>query len=244
MNDTYKIKLANIIIEIEKPNTYLKDRCEAYFVSNVEADIRVVKPSTEEIDEERRIANKQRELDKFTPLDFDKEYLEYINIYRKIAEELPKYGVMLMHAAAIAVDNRAYIFLAKSGTGKTTHIINWSKAIPGTIVINGDKPLIDTNNMTVCGTPWSGKENLNTNTSVSLAGICILERGKNNEISKISSWDAVKSINNQTYWPEEIESRRKTLEMLDKLGKIPCYRLFCTPEIDSAQIAYEEMRKN
>lgn len=244
INDAYKIKLANVVIQIEEPNAYLKDKCAAYFVNSETTDVYIEKPTADEIADEREIANKQRELDDQELITFENEYLEYINIYRKIVEKMPKYGVMLMHAAAIAVDNRAYLFLAKSGTGKTTHIMNWIKAVPGTIVINGDKPLIDTRNMTVCGTPWSGKENLNTNITVPLAGICILERGKTNEISQISSWDAVKSINDQTHWPADAEMRKKTLELLDKLGKTPCYKLRCTPEIDSAKKAYEKMHKN
>lgn len=243
MSNNIKIKLAKLIIEIESPNAYVIDRCKDYIVSAENTDIFVVKPTQNDIELERVAANKQRELDKLATISFENDYLEYIHIYREIADRAPEFGVILMHAAAVAVDNRAYIFLAKSGTGKTTHILNWLKAVPGTIVINGDKPLIDTNNMTVCGTPWSGKENLNTNISVPLAGICILERGETNEISQISSWDAVKSINNQTYWPNDSKERKNTLEMLDKLGKTPCYRLLCTPEIESAKIAYEEMRK-
>lgn len=245
MNDTvYKIKLANIIIEIEEPNAYLMDKCEAYFVDNGKPDIFIKKPTNKEISEEKERANRQRELDGLPTTELEQNYLEYINIYRKIADKMPEHGVMLMHAAAISVENKAYLFLAKSGTGKTTHIMNWLRLIPEAIVINGDKPLIDSNNMTVCGTPWAGKENYNTNISVPLAGICILERGEENEIFSISSWDALKCINNQTYWPLDSGARRKTLEIIDKLGKISCYRLFCTPDILSAKVAYEAMSRS
>lgn len=240
----FKIRLANLIVEIENPNAYLIDKCKNYIVSAENTDIFISKISKNEIAEEREVAIKQRELDHLSNIEFSDNYLEYINIYRKIADITPKFGIILMHAAAVSVENKAYMFLAKSGVGKTTHIMNWVKAIPGTAIINGDKPLVDTNNMTVCGTPWAGKENLNKNIQVPLAGICILERGQTNQVLKITSWDAVKSINDQTYWPIDSKMRRKTLQMLDKLKEIPCYRLICTPEIISAKIAYEAMSKN
>lgn len=242
-NNEYKIKLANLIVEIESPNNYLKDKCRDYFLYSEQTDIYIEKITAKEIQEEREIAARQRAKDNLPQIDFCDDYLEYINTYRKIVEKSPSFGVFLMHGAAVAVEDKAYMFLAKSGTGKTTHILNWVKAVPGTVIINGDKPLIDTRNMAVCGTPWSGKENYNTNITIPLAGICVLERGSTNNISRVSSWDAVRSINNQTYWPSDVEMRRKTLKMVDKLSEIPCYKLACTPEEESAKISYSAMRK-
>lgn len=242
-NSNCKIKLANLIIEIENPNAYLLDKCKDYLVGAENTDIFIKKATAAEIDRERTIAINQRRIDNLPEIDFDQGYLEYINVYRKIANEIPRFGVILMHAAAIAVDGKAYMFLAKSGTGKTTHIMNWVKSIPGTIVINGDKPLVDTRNMTVCGTPWSGKENLNTNISFPLSAICILERGVTNQISKIEAWDAIGAINDQTYWSSNAEMRRKTLQTLDKFKEISCFRLYCTQEIKSARVAYDAMSR-
>lgn len=45
--------------------------------------------------------------------------------YRKIAEKLVQYDVMLFHGSAVAVDGIGYLFTAKSGTGKSTHTRLW-----------------------------------------------------------------------------------------------------------------------
>ena len=46
--------------------------------------------------------------------------LENTAVYRKIAMKLPEYDAFVFHASAVAVGERAYLFTAKSGTGKTT----------------------------------------------------------------------------------------------------------------------------
>ena len=92
-------------------------------------------------------------------------YIESLEVYRKISDGMIDFGIILMHGAAVAVDGKAYIFLARSGVGKTTHIQNWMKVIPVTVVVNGDKPLIDAHAKLVYGTPWCGKESYNTNMS-------------------------------------------------------------------------------
>lgn len=48
-------------------------------------------------------------------------YLETTAVQRKLAEKLFDYDTLLFHGSTIAVDNQAYLFTAKSGTGKSTH---------------------------------------------------------------------------------------------------------------------------
>ena len=47
--------------------------------------------------------------------------LEITAIQRKIAEKLFEYDTVLVHGSVVAVDGAAYLFTAKSGTGKSTH---------------------------------------------------------------------------------------------------------------------------
>ena len=63
--------------------------------------------------------------------------------YRIICKKILSFDAMLMHCAAVSVDNEAYLFTAVSGTGKTTHINLWRKKFGDRFfVINGDKPII------------------------------------------------------------------------------------------------------
>lgn len=45
-----------------------------------------------------------------------------------------------IHASAVVSDGKAYLFLGKSGTGKSTHARLWLKNIPGSHLLNDDNP--------------------------------------------------------------------------------------------------------
>lgn len=160
-------------------------------------------------------------------------------LYRKIADYMLEFSTILLHGAAIAVGNKCYIFTAPSGTGKTTHINNWLKSIPGTIVVNGDKPLINVETGLVYGTPWCGKEGMNTNISVPLAGIIHLERGENNTIIPISFREMLPVLLQQTYIPTAAKERIQTYQLLGKMNYVPCYSLKCNMDVESAAVAYQ-----
>lgn len=116
-------------------------------------------------------------------------YLETLAVYRKIAEWMPMYNTLLFHGSVIAVDGKAYLFTAKSGTGKSTHTRLWREYFgERAVMINDDKPLlrITQEGVFAYGTPWDGKHRLSTNISAPLAGICILRRGNDNSIRMIT----------------------------------------------------------
>ena len=164
-------------------------------------------------------------------------------VFRKIAETMVNYGVLLLHGAAIAVNNRCYIFMAPSGTGKTTHIQNWLKVVPDAFVVNGDKPFIDVINKIAYGTPWCGKENLNTNIGVPLAGLVILERSSINIIKRIDYKEMLLDLLQQCYIPKDWDLALNTYRLIGCLKDVPCYRLSCNMREESAIMAYKELYK-
>lgn len=174
------------------------------------------------------------------PTLYPEDYLETLAVYRQITQKLLDYDILMLHGAANAVDGRCYLFLADSGTGKTTHIRNWLKMIPGTVVINGDKPLIDMHMLDVYGTPWAGKEKYNTNTHAPLAGLVLLERGQNNTITPVSFHEALPGLLAQCHIPDG--AAEKVYPLLGRLKPVPCYRLKCNMEPESALVAYDALR--
>ena len=75
--------------------------------------------------------------------EFSDGYLETLAVYRKLVLALLEDDFLLMHGSAIAVDGEAYIFIAKSGTGKSTHTRLWREMLGDrTVMVNDDKPLI------------------------------------------------------------------------------------------------------
>ncbi len=162
---------------------------------------------------------------------------ESLIIHRKISDELLRRQTLLAHGAAIALENRGFLFTAPSGTGKTTHILNWLKVIPGTEVINGDKPFVNAETLRVYGSPWCGKENMQTNRSVPLSGLIELRRGTENRMERIGFGEMLPALLRQVYIPEEDSGAVIAYRLCGLLGQVPCYRLTCTPDPDSARVA-------
>lgn len=177
---------------------------------------------------------------------FSDRYLETLALYRKIAERATEYGAILFHSSSVAVDGKAYIFTAKSGTGKSTHASLWRKLLgERAVMINDDKPLIRTkgDEFVVYGTPWRGKHKLGANISATLAGVCIISRGEKNEIERITPTAALPTLLSQTFRPTEAEKTARVLETVIRMSeRVPTYKLKCNMDISAAETSYNAMK--
>ena len=172
-------------------------------------------------------------------------YLETIALQRKIAERLFEFDTLLFHGSVVAVDGQAYLFTAKSGTGKSTHTRLWRENFGDrAVMVNDDKPFlrITDDGVTAYGTPWNGKHRLGTNISLPLKAICILERGEENRIQKIEGKDAVFMLLQQSNRPMNRALMPKYMELLDELSKkVAFYRMQCNMAPEAAILSYETM---
>ena len=108
-----------------------------------------------------------------------------------------------------------------------------------------DKPIlrIKDDGIYVCGTPWCGKHGLQTNVEVPVQGICILRRGEENMIRKISAIDGYPDLYKQTYRPSEKDKMLKTLSMIKQMAeRLPLYEMHCTISEEAAVMAWERMK--
>ena len=96
----------------------------------------------------------------------------------------------------------------------------------------------------VCGTPWSGKEALNTNVIVPLSAICILTRGEQNAIEPVSFHEIYPILFAQIYKPSGRDDVLKTMAIIKNLAQtVRFYRLRCNRDPQAAFVAYNGMRK-
>lgn len=230
MTDTYQF--AGICVEInhiypyfaEMAKDYLCDEKPAFSISTTQADI----------DLERTDAQVQD------------GYLESLAIYRKLCDKLVEMGVVLFHSAAITAGGKAYLFTAPSGTGKSTHIKLWRKRYGKAVgIINGDKPLISITEQEIraWGTPWDGKEHWSANRSAPIAGICYLCRGVDNEITPMSSQEALSVLFSQSYRPSTEAGMRRLMQLLQELSqRVPFWKLKCNMSEEAAEVSYAAMR--
>ncbi len=168
-------------------------------------------------------------------------YLETVAMHRKLGMELYRYNAFLLHASAICVDGKGICFCAKSGTGKTTHSRLWQELFQDRFFfVNGDKPIVRKmdGKFYLYGTPWAGKENYHRPCRVPLHAICVLQRGKENEIHPISTDEMFFALMSQILHPEAEEAAIKTLDILkEAIGACGRYLLHCTPAIESAVVS-------
>ncbi|MBR2993707.1 MAG: hypothetical protein IKF31_10440 [Clostridiales bacterium] len=173
-------------------------------------------------------------------------YLEELAVYRKVSEKMPYYDTILFHGSVIAVDGAAYVFTAKSGTGKSTHTALWRRLFGDrAVMVNDDKPLLHVGDVvTAYGTPYDGKHKLSNKIAVPLKAVCILERAEENSIVKITRSEAYPMLVQQAYRPADIAAMQKTLSLIDKMAdSVELYRLGCNMDPDAARVAYEGMNR-
>ncbi len=237
-------RLAGRTIQISSDNERLHKMCESYRADG--APDFAVHASRQDIAFEREQSDREAALEGREPRAWGDAYLETLAVYRKIAEQMPAYDTVLFHGSAVAVDGVAYLFAARSGTGKSTHARLWRQLFGSrAVMVNDDKPLIriDAEGATVFGTPWDGKHHLSSNVSAPLRAICFLERAVENSIAPIAAADALPRVLRQCYRPADPQALVQTLSLVDRLLRnVGLYRMGCNREIQAARMAYEAMR--
>lgn len=183
---------------------------------------------------------------RFNNADAKDEY-EYYIASSDFYWEMLKFGGIMLHSSAVVVDGKAYLFSAKSGTGKSTHTSLWLKLLGDkAYILNDDKPairLVD-GKVRAFGTPFSGKVDLHKNIGVDIGAICFIERSEENSIKQITVAEALPLILAQVPFTSESEALPKTLDVLDKLlTQIPCFKLNCNMDISAAELSYNTLKK-
>ena len=171
--------------------------------------------------------------------------LEITAIQRKLAEELLGHDVLLFHGSAVAVDGAAYLFTAKSGTGKSTHTRFWREMLGNrAVMVNDDKPFlrVTSEDISVGGSPWNGKHRLGSNINVPMKAICILERGTENKIERVTAEKALPMLLQQSNRPVNAAMLPKYMELLDAIAsRVDFYRLQCKAEMEAAEVSFRAM---
>ncbi len=175
------------------------------------------------------------------------EYGEYLAVLRKINMKLIDYDAFLFHAAAIAVDGYGIVFTAKSGVGKSTRVQLWKDAFGDRAkIINGDKPILrfTENQLTVYGTPWTGKEGLGENMSAPVKALCFIERGEEVSLRRIETFDFISRIFNQLIVPREEKQMDRLIYLVGRImQEIPCYNYQCNRDLEKPELLWKQIRE-
>ena len=224
-----KCRIAQLNIEIISRNLSLDSFCKKYRADFSKPDL-VLYASDEDLSDE-----KMR-----TPSDaLDLARLESVAICRKLALSLHDFDGFMLHAATFSINNQGIAFFAKSGTGKSTHMLLWKQLFRDKLeIINGDKPIVRMENGKpfAYGSPWCGKEGFSENKSAPLTDLCFIKRSDKNATRPLQKGEAFKLLLDQIVIPAGSENIIKVLDMLEAtLDSCNLWEISCDTSLASAK---------
>lgn len=156
------------------------------------------------------------------------------------------HGGLMLHASAVELGGRAYLFSGPSGIGKSTHTREWEAQFSAR-VFNDDKPALRQLDGVwyAYGTPWCGKNGININLRAPVAGICFLRRGTRAAIRRLSPLEAAAAIISQTNnrFGTEKGLSRLTEPLESLISAVPIYELTGNCPEEAARLSHEIMTK-
>lgn len=148
---------------------------------------------------------------------------------------------VLTHSSCVMYKDKGYIFLGKSGTGKSTHSRMWLSALEGVELMNDDHPVVrinDEGQAIVYGSPWSGKTHCYKNLQAPLGGVIRITRAPYNKASRLAPVQAYGSLMTSCSgitWERALgDGRDRTIQGI--IRTVPSWVMECLPDEDAALV--------
>lgn len=152
------------------------------------------------------------------------------------------YAALEMHASVSVKDSKAYLFLGKSGTGKSTHSRLWRENIPGVSLLNDDNPIVRIieGNVLCFGSPWSGKTPCYKAENYPVGAIVRIERSSVNTLKPQAPVRAYASIFSSVSAFRYIKGLSDNIHATVSrvVESVPCYVMECRPDAEAALVCY------
>lgn len=146
-------------------------------------------------------------------------------------------GMLMLHSSSILYRDRAWLFSASSGTGKSTHTGLWHSLF-GTPVLNGDLNLFTFRDEVpvIMGTPWCGTSGICDPGTYRLGGIIMLKRAVHDYTELLAPDSQRLLILQRLISPAWNELQIKlSLNIIDRTAdSVLCCRLNCTKNENAA----------
>lgn len=158
-----------------------------------------------------------------------------------------RHDTLLIHASLVRQNGYGYAFIAKSGTGKSTHVSLWLRHLPGCDLMNDDNPIVRIidGDAYIFGGPWSGKTPCYRNVKARLGAITRIDRAPANSIERLAPIEAFASFLpscSSMKWDEDIFNRIcNTVTKIIETTAI--YTLHCLPNEEAAILCNKTISK-
>lgn len=154
---------------------------------------------------------------------------------------------LLIHASLVRHKGYGYAFIAKSGTGKSTHVSLWLKHIPECDLMNDDNPIVRVldGKAYIYGSPWSGKTPCYRNIKAPLGAITRIDRANINSVEKLNPIESFASLLpscSSMKWDKEIFNNvcNTITKVIETTG---IYVVHCLPNREAAIICHDSIVK-
>jgi hypothetical protein len=150
---------------------------------------------------------------------------------------------LLLHSSVVCKNGKAVLFSGPSGAGKSTQAALWEAHL-GAKVVNGDRCVImrTPEGFIGSGSPWAGTSGIYTDIQAPIAGIFLVTQAPKNRVERLgfSAFPALFSQTITNAWDEDYMVRITDL-FQQLLLEVPVYRLYCRPDAQAAQLAYDTL---
>lgn len=175
-------------------------------------------------------------------------YIEETEISAAAGTALLPFGRAVFHCAAFVWRQKAWLFAAPSGTGKTTQYRLWKMLFGNEVqMLNGDKAVlkIDECGVLVFPSPWRGKENMGNRITAPLGGIILLEQAAENSICRLSAKKAAGRVYLQFMFARETTEQLLAVCSLEHrlLSTAPVWLLKNRGDEESTLLCHETLEK-
>lgn len=178
----------------------------------------------------------------------DKEFSHSMVLMLMYTFATAQKNTLMMHSSVTVNDGKAYMFLGKSGTGKSTHSQLWINNIEGCELLNDDNPVVkveDNGEVRVYGTPWSGKTPCYRNLNYPVGAIVDLHQAKTNMIHRLPLVLAYKALYVSASGYHFIKDMADGLHATEEkvVMKVPFYSLDCLPNAEAAYLCHNTVTR-
>lgn len=149
-----------------------------------------------------------------------------------------------MHSSVVVKGGKAFLFLGKSGAGKSTHSRMWLEHLQGCELMNDDNPVIrvgEDGTVTAYGSPWSGKTPCYKNISAPVGAFVQIRQCPENRIKRMSVLEAYATLYSSCsgYKTESgmADGLHRTMEKV--VTGVPFFLLDCRADREAAEICSE-----
>ena len=149
-------------------------------------------------------------------------------------------ATVAVHSSTVLYKGKGYMFLGKSGTGKSTHSQSWLRNFDGCELMNDDNPIIRIidGRVVVYGSPWSGKTPCYKQLCAPVGAMVALAQAQHNSIAKLGKVSGFANVfsaaSTLLCHKESYDAILDT--MLRVAENVPIYRLENLPDDDAAKL--------